>query len=64
MGFMTDSDRWGGGTDGKGHKFYAKYQLLKHLQAAVAYYLDKRHISDSAKTRDYDRLQIDLIAAF
>jgi hypothetical protein len=63
-GMFTDSDRWGGGTDGKGHKFYGKYQIMKNLQAAVTYFLDERKISDPAKTTDYDRLQVDLVASF
>jgi len=63
MGFWTDSDRWGGGTDGKGHKVYAKYQLMKNLQLGAAYFKDDKGIA-SGKPTDYDRLQIDLIAAF
>ncbi len=64
LGMFTDSDRWGGGTDGKGHKFSAKYQIAKGLQAGIAYFLDERKIADPAKTADYDRLQIDLAASF
>jgi hypothetical protein len=64
VGAFTDSDRWGGGTDGSGHKLSAKYQLQKNLQAGVAYYLDERKISDPAKTTDYDRLQVDIAASF
>ena len=61
---LTDSDRWGGGTDGKGHKIYGKYQIMKNLQAGVSYFKDKKKISDAAKTTDYDRMQIDLVASF
>lgn len=64
VGMFTDSDRWGGGTDGRGHKFYVKYQIMKNLQAGVSYFLDEKKISDSAKTTDYDRLQVDLVASF
>ncbi|MCE9615248.1 MAG: putative porin [Lentisphaerae bacterium] len=65
LGMFTDSDRWGGGTDGKGHKVSGKYQLMKNLQAGVSYFFaDERKISDSAKSTDYDRLQIDLVASF
>jgi hypothetical protein len=63
-GMFTDSDRWGGGTDGKGHKVYARYQLAKGLQAGVAYFNDKKKIADPTKEADYNRLQIDLIGAF
>lgn len=64
VGMFTDSDRWGGGTDGKGHKVYGKYQIMKNLQAGLAYFRDERKISDPAKTTDYDRLQVDLVASF
>lgn len=65
LGMFTDSDRWGGGTDGKGHKVFAKYQIMKKLQGGITYFFnDERKISDSAKSTDYDRLQIDLVASF
>ena len=64
VGMLTDSERWGGGTDGKGHKIYGKYQIMKNLQAGVSYFKDKKKISDAAKTTDYDRMQIDLVASF
>ena len=63
VGMWTDSDRWGGGTDGKGHKVYAKYQIMKNLQAGVSYFKDDKGIS-SGKATDYDRMQLDLVAAF
>ncbi len=62
LGMFTDSDRWGGGTDGRGHKFYGKYQIMKGLQAGVTYFLDERKIADPESTKDYDRLQVDLLA--
>jgi hypothetical protein len=63
VGMWTDSDRWGGGTDGKGHKLYAKYQVMKNLQLGAAYFKDDKGIA-SGKATDYDRLQLDLVAAF
>lgn len=62
VGMWTDSDRWGGGTDGKGHKVYAKYQLMKNLQLGAAYFKDDKGIAKGGT--DYDRLQLDLVAAF
>ncbi len=62
LGMFTDSDRWGGGTDGKGHKIFGKYQIMKGLQAGVSYFLDERKIADPESTKDYDRLQIDILA--
>jgi hypothetical protein len=64
VGFLTDSDRWGGGTDGHSHRIYGKYQVLKNLQVAATYMAGERKISDPAKTSDYDRLQIDLAVKF
>ncbi len=64
VGMFTDSDRWGGGTDGKGHKVYGKYQIMKNLQVGVTYFQDDKKISDSASTTDYNRLQVDLAASF
>ena len=63
IGMWTDSDRWGGGTDGKGDKIYAKYQLMKNLQLGASYFSDDKGIA-SGKPTDYDRLQVDLLAAF
>jgi hypothetical protein len=64
IGMLTDSDRWGGGTDGKGSKVYGKYQIMKNLQVGVTYFMDEKKISDPAKTTDYERMQIDLVASF
>jgi len=64
LGMWTDSDRWGGGTDGKGSRFYGKYQITKYLQFAVTFFLDKKKISDPKNEADYNRLQVDLSAAF
>lgn len=64
VGMFTDSDRWGGGTDGKGSKVYGKYQLMKNLQIGATYFMDEKKISDPAKTTDYERMQVDLVASF
>ena len=65
VGFLTDSDRWGGGTDGQGHKVYGKYQVLKNAQlGATWFFANEKKVADEAKTTDYDRLQIDLSVNF
>lgn len=64
LGMWTDSDRWGGGTDGKGSRFYSKYQITKYLQFAATFFLDQKKISDPKSEENYNRLQIDLSAAF
>ena len=63
IGMWTDSDRWGGGTDGKGSKVYAKYQLMKNLQLGATYFTDDKGIA-SGKPTNYDRLMVDLQATF
>lgn len=62
VGAFTDSDSFGGGTDGRGHKFSAAYQVAKNWQAGVTYFLDEKSVQKGAK--DYDRLQVDLSAKF
>jgi hypothetical protein len=62
LGMWTDSDRWGGGTDGKGSRFYGKYQITKYLQCGATFFLDKKNISGQETA--YNRLQLDLQAAF
>jgi hypothetical protein len=64
IGMFTDSDRWGGGTDGKGSRVYGKYQVMKNMQVAATYLFGEKKISDAAKTTDYDRLQVDLSVNF
>lgn len=65
VGFLTDSDRWGGGTDGHGHKVYGKYQLMKNAQlGATWFFANEKKIADEAKTADYERLQLDLSVNF
>ena len=64
LGMFTDSDRWGGGTDGEGSKFYGKYQIMKNLQACATFFLDKKKISAADGGTDYNRFQLDLQAAF
>ena len=61
VGAFSDSDSWGGGTNGKGHKFYARYQLMKNLQVGGAFFLDEKGLDNGV---DYNRLQLDLVAKF
>jgi len=63
-GCFTDADRWGGGTDGRGHKVTLKYQLMQNDQAAAAGFMDTRAISDPARTHDFNRFQFDITAKF
>jgi len=62
LGMWTDSDRWGGGTDGKGDKVYARYQIRKNLQLGAAFNWGQKGIASNPT--DYNRMQLDLMAAF
>lgn len=62
FGAWTDSDRWGGGTDGSGYKVYGKYMILKNLMGQITYFNDSKAIS--AADTDYNRWQFDLTASF
>jgi hypothetical protein len=64
LGAFADSDSWGGGTDGRGHKVYGRYQIARNVQLGATYYLDEKAIADASKTHDYDRLQLDVSASF
>jgi len=61
FGGFTDSDRWGGGTDGKGHKIGATYQIAKNLKCGATYFINDKGLD---KSKDYKRLQLDLVAKF
>lgn len=60
VGAFSDSDSFGGGTDGEGHRISFGYQITKGLKGAITYFLNQKAISKDEV--DYDRLQIDLTA--
>jgi hypothetical protein len=62
LGGLTDSDSFGGGANGEGGKFMAKYQLAKNWQLAGAYFMNNK--DPDGKDTDYDRLQVDINAKF
>lgn len=61
VGAFADSDIGGGGSDIKGSKITAGYQLMKNLTGNVSYFISQKGVDDGT---DYDRLQIDLVAKF
>jgi hypothetical protein len=63
-GNLPDDDAWGGGTDGKGHKFTLVYQLMKNLQLCGTCWLTQRSIASSETSLDYKEFIIDLLAKF
>ncbi len=62
VGAFVDSDSFGGGTNGDGHKLSGKYQIAKNLQGGVSLFLNT--IDPDGKDVDYTRAQFDLIAKF
>lgn len=60
VGAFSDSDFIGGGTNGKGHRIGAVYQLAKNTQAGLSYFLNEK----GADSHDYNRLQLDLMFKF
>ncbi|MCA1808405.1 MAG: putative porin [Lentisphaerae bacterium] len=64
VGAMADSDSWGGGTNGKGHKLMVAYQISKNWTLGASYFINEAGIRDGDTSKDYKRLQLDLAAKF
>ena len=62
LGVFADSPIWGGGTDGRGHKIEAGYQLTRNLSLAANWFITESTISSDATS--YQRVQLDLTATF
>jgi len=60
VGVLTDSDFIGGGTNGTGHMFSAKYQFTKNIQGGLTYFLSQK----GDKNDDYRRFMADLCFKF
>jgi len=61
LGAFTDSDAYGGGTDGKSHIIKAGYQISKKLSGHISYFSGEAGLDSGT---DYDRIQIDLVGKF
>ncbi len=61
LGLFTDSDTWGGGTDGKGLQLGLGVGIADNASLAFTYYLDKK---DLEKETDYNRYQLDAKVSF
>jgi len=62
VGQFNDSDFIGGGTGGKGHRFWFGYALAKNVVTTVTY-LDNEFDGRNDAV-DYDRLQADIAVKF
>ena len=58
IGFLTDSDFAGGGTDNKGHFLQLNYGVNKNWTIGAQYFINETGLSSSSKS-DYNRLMID-----
>jgi len=63
-GCLPDDDAWGGGTDGKGHKFSVVYQLMNNLQLCGTLWLSQRSIAPGETSLDYREVLVDIVAKF
>ena len=63
-GALPDDDAWGGGTDGKGHKLWANYMIMKNLQLGVTYWITQMNIASGETQLDYKHLMVDVMAKF
>lgn len=62
FGGFTDSDSFGGGTNGEGHRVQVVYQVAKNTSAAATYFMQAK--DPDGKDVDYNRLQVDFIVKF
>ncbi|MDA3798678.1 MAG: putative porin [Kiritimatiellae bacterium] len=64
VGVFADSDSWGGGTDGQGHRISAKYAILKNWTFGGTLFVNEYDIASGEDKTDYLRYQIDLACKF
>ena len=62
IGAFTDSDSFGGGTDGEGHRVQGKYQVTDNVQLGATFFVSDKGISGPDEI-DFNRLFIDLVAS-
>lgn len=62
VGALTDSDSFGGGSNGEGHKLSGSYAIAKNWALGATYFLNSKDPDN--KDTDYNRLQIDLACKF
>ncbi|MBD3178166.1 MAG: hypothetical protein GF417_00445 [Candidatus Latescibacteria bacterium] len=61
LGLFTDSDTFGGGTDGKGLQLGLGVGIADNSSLAFTYYLDKKDLKEEI---DYNRYQLDVKVSF
>jgi len=61
VGALADSNVWGGGTDGRGHRVYLTYQIGERWQVGFEYFDSEVGLDDPI---DYNKLRAELKAKF
>jgi hypothetical protein len=61
LGLFTDSDTWGGGTDGKGLQLGLGVGVADNASLGLTYYLDKKNLTEEI---EYSRYQLDVKVSF
>jgi hypothetical protein len=61
IGASTDSDSWGGGTDGKGHKVFFEIVAAKNVSLGATAFFNKKTLDNET---DYKRFQFDVVFKF
>ncbi len=64
IGLHTNSDTWGGGTDGKGVELGFSYGLAKGTSFDLTYLINTKGIRDGVEGTDYNRFQADFLVKF
>ncbi|MFZ2960982.1 MAG: putative porin [Candidatus Ozemobacteraceae bacterium] len=67
LGAITDSDSFGGGTNGKGHRFSLERQAMKNMSMKLSYFVNRANIADDDKDNkdaEYKRLQLEVQTKF
>jgi len=64
VGAFSDSDSWGGGSNGKGHEINGACQISKNCTLGATYFINELGVKDGDTSKDYKRFQLDLAAKF
>ena len=64
LGILTDAEAFGGGTDGRSHRFTAGYGVNKSLSAWLAFLSGEKGISAGATPAGRQRITLDAFFKF
>ncbi|MBO8092188.1 MAG: putative porin [Prosthecochloris sp.] len=64
VGAYTDSDRWGGGTDGEGFEIAGTYHLVQNMTVGLKYLNHAKGVDSDASNDGVDIWQADMVVKF